>query len=69
MVKRRDVIRFLEQNGFFRDGGTNHDKYIDGKGHITFVPRHREIDNYTFNDIKRQMRLNRSSTNKDQGGR
>lgn len=43
-MKRRDLIKLLEQNGwwFKRDGG-DHDIYTDGKNREA-VPRHREID-------------------------
>lgn len=56
MVKRRDVIRLLEQNGFYNESGANHDRYTDGT-RSTVVPRHREIDKYTMKDIMKQTGL------------
>ena len=45
-MKRRDLIRKLEKNGWYylRDGG-NHDIYTKGK-EIEAIPRHREIPEY-----------------------
>ena len=56
MVKRRDVIRFLEQNGFKKVGGTKHDKYQKGNC-VTSVPRHREVKDNTFKQILRETGL------------
>ena len=43
-MKRRDLIKLLERNGWRlkRDGG-DHDIYTDGQ-HMEPIPRHREID-------------------------
>lgn len=43
-MKRRDLIKLLEQNGwyFLRNGG-NHDLYTNGPD-IESVPRHSEIN-------------------------
>ena len=42
-MKRRDLIRRLEENGWWLlRNGTNHDVYTDGKSNET-IPRHREI--------------------------
>ncbi|MEQ2454966.1 type II toxin-antitoxin system HicA family toxin [Flavonifractor hominis] len=42
-MKRRDLIKLLERNGWqlFRNGG-NHDVYIKD-GEIEVIPRHNEI--------------------------
>lgn len=53
MVKRRDVIRLLEQNGFRNEGGANHDIFRKDE-RTTSVPRHREIKDSTFKVIKKQ---------------
>jgi len=44
-MKRRDLIRHLEQNGckFLREGG-NHTIYVNRRaGKASSVPRHREV--------------------------
>ena len=44
-MKRRDLIRHLEQHGceFLREGG-NHTLYVNRRaGKVSSVPRHREI--------------------------
>lgn len=56
MVKRCDVIRILEQNGFEKVGGTKHDKYQKGN-RVTYVPRHRELPEGTVRSIKKQAGL------------
>ena len=56
MVKRREVIRLLRQNGFMPSTGTNHEHWTDGK-RFTQVPRHREISNQLFEKIKKQAGL------------
>lgn len=64
MVKRRDVIRILEQNGFKKVGGTKHDKYQKGN-RVTSVPRHREIKNTTFKQIMRETGLDQRIKRED----
>ena len=56
-VKRRDLIRFLEQNGFrlIREGG-KHSIYSDGRKVIP-VKRHRTLDRITSNEICKQAGL------------
>ena len=53
-VKRRDLIRYLEGNGFrlLREGG-NHSIYSDGT-RIVPVKRHRQLDRITANEICKQ---------------
>lgn len=51
-VKRRDIIRYLEKNGFFfdREGG-NHTLYINNKGVSVPVGRHTTLDRHDANRI------------------
>lgn len=56
MTKRRDVVKFLEQNGFESVGGTNHEKFTNGKTTV-LVKRHREIPDETFEIIKKEAGL------------
>jgi predicted RNA binding protein YcfA (HicA-like mRNA interferase family) len=56
-VHRRNLIHYLEQNGFFlRRNGKKHDIYSNGKKSIP-VKRHATIDNVTANGICRQAGL------------
>jgi mRNA interferase HicA len=57
MTKRRDVVRFLERNGFINKGGTRHDRYVHPDGRWTEVPRHSEVTERTFREIKKQVGL------------
>lgn len=57
MTKRREVVRLLEINGFVNEGGKRHDKFKHQDGRWTEVPRHREIDNYLVEVIKKQVGL------------
>lgn len=42
-MKRKDLIRLLEKNGWrFKRSGANHDLYTNGKDCET-IPRHTEI--------------------------
>ncbi|MCC6143156.1 MAG: type II toxin-antitoxin system HicA family toxin [Candidatus Hydrogenedentes bacterium] len=56
-VSRRDLVRYLEQHGFYllREGG-NHSIYSDGR-HTIPVKRHREFDRITANAICKQAGL------------
>jgi predicted RNA binding protein YcfA (HicA-like mRNA interferase family) len=51
-VKRRDLVRYLEQNGFslLREGG-KHSIYSNGVKTIP-VKRHRTLDRVTANELK-----------------
>lgn len=43
-MKRRDLIKLLEKNGWkFKRNGSGHDIYTKG-GERESIPRHREID-------------------------
>ena len=44
-MKRRDLIKKLEQAGFsFKRYGNEHDIYARGENEIETIPRHREIN-------------------------
>lgn len=53
-VKRRDLVRHLEQNGFYllREGA-NHSIYTNGSKLIP-VKRHKHLDRITANEICKQ---------------
>jgi mRNA interferase HicA len=56
-VKRKDLIKYLENNGFYllREGG-NHSIYTNDTKTIP-VKRHRTIDRITANEICKQAGL------------
>ncbi|RKY58951.1 MAG: hypothetical protein DRP94_04935 [Candidatus Latescibacterota bacterium] len=56
-VKRRDLIKYLEENGFYllREG-KRHSIYTDGRKVIP-VKRHRTLDRITANEICKQAGL------------
>ncbi len=56
-IKRRDLIRYLEENGFrlLREGG-NHSIYTNNKKTVP-VKRHRTLDRITANEICKQAGL------------
>jgi mRNA interferase HicA len=56
-VKRRDLVRYLEGNGFYllREGG-NHSVYTDNIKTIP-VKRHRSLDRITANELCKQAGL------------
>jgi len=56
-VKRRDLIRYFEQNGYklLREGG-NHSIYTDGQIVIP-VKRHKDFDRITANELCKQAGL------------
>jgi mRNA interferase HicA len=53
-VKRRDLIRYLEQQGFYilREG-SNHAIYTNGTKIIP-IKRHRQFDRITANELCKQ---------------
>lgn len=53
-VKRRDLVRYLEQNGFYllREGA-NHSVYTNGTKVIP-VKRHHQLDRIPANEICKQ---------------
>ena len=56
-VKRRDLIRYLEKNGFYllREGG-KHSIYTNDKKMIP-VKRHKQLDRITANELCKQAGL------------
>lgn len=56
-VKRRDLIQYLEKNGFYllREGG-KHSIYTNGTKVIP-VKRHTELDRITANELCKQAGL------------
>ncbi|MDR1183702.1 MAG: type II toxin-antitoxin system HicA family toxin [Coriobacteriales bacterium] len=56
MVNRRDVVRELKAAGFKSKGGTKHEKFTDGV-HKTQVPRHHEIGQTLYREIRKQAGL------------
>lgn len=56
-VKRRDLIRYFEKNGFYllREGG-KHSIYTNDKKVIP-VKRHRQLDRITTNELCKQAGL------------
>ncbi|MEE4111662.1 MAG: type II toxin-antitoxin system HicA family toxin [Desulfobacteraceae bacterium] len=56
-VKRRDLIQYLEQHGFYllREGA-NHAIYTNGKKVIP-VKRHKKFDRITANELCKQAGL------------
>ena len=56
-VKRRDLIRYLEKNGFYllREGG-KHSIYTNEKKVIP-VKRHKNLDRITANELCKQAGL------------
>ena len=56
-IKRRDLIKYLEDRGFYllREGG-NHSIYTNGDK-ILPVKRHRLLDRITANEICKQAGL------------
>lgn len=57
-VKRRDIIKYLESNGFFflREGGS-HTIYANGKGLIVPVKRHKTFKRFSANKICKEALL------------
>ena len=51
-VSRRDLIRYLEKNGFFfqREGG-RHTIYTNGNGVSVAVKRHKIFDRISANEV------------------
>ena len=58
-MKRRDVIRHLEQNGseFLREGA-KHTVYVNRpKGKASSIPRHKEINDFLVVKICRDLEI------------
>lgn len=56
-VNRRDIVRYLEKNGFYllREGG-KHSIYTNGKKVIP-VKRHKHFDRITANELCKQAAI------------
>jgi len=56
-VKRRDLVGYLETNGFrlLREGA-NHSIYTDG-GKVIPIKRHKQFDRITANELCKQAGL------------
>ncbi|MCX5811365.1 MAG: type II toxin-antitoxin system HicA family toxin [Proteobacteria bacterium] len=56
-VKRRDLIRYLEENGYrlLREGG-NHSIYIN-EDIVVPIKRHKDFDRITANELCKQAGL------------
>ena len=56
-VKRRDLIRYFEENGFYllREG-SNHSIFTNGEKTIP-IKRHRNLDRITANELCKQAQL------------
>ena len=58
-MKRRDLIKHLEENGceFLREGGS-HTMYVNrGRGKSSAIPRHREINDDLAAKICRDLQI------------
>ena len=58
-MKRRDLIRILEQNGceFLREGGS-HSVYVNrAAGKVSTIPRHREINEELARKILKDLEV------------
>ena len=58
-MKRRDVLRHLEEQGceFLREGG-NHTVYVNrARRKASSVPRHREINDFLVRKICRDLEI------------
>jgi len=56
-VKRRDLIRYFEENGFYllREG-SNHSIFTNGEKTIP-IKRHKNLDRITANELCKQAQL------------
>jgi len=53
MTKRRDVVKFFTERGFYSMGGTKHEKFTNGIVTIR-IKRHREIEDEIFEKLKKE---------------
>ena len=58
-MKRRDLVKMLEQAGWTITEGAKHDmaKHKDKPGIKIPIPRHTEVDNYTAKGILKEAGL------------
>lgn len=55
-MKRRDLIRYLEQLGAeFKEGGKHTKVFLNNKQ--STIPRHTEIDDFLVKGIKKQLEI------------
>lgn len=57
MTKRRDAVKALLDAGFVSDGGTKHETFVHPDGRMTRLPRHAEINELLWKQIKKQARI------------
>ncbi len=58
-MKRRDLIRYLEDHGaeFLREGA-HHTVYVNRKKRkVSTIPRHREVDDYLVKRICKDLEI------------
>lgn len=55
-MQRRELLRILKAAGFVSKGGTNHERFTDGKRTV-LVKRHREIEDQIAKRILREAGL------------
>lgn len=55
-MKRRDLVGELVSNGFWSEGGTNHELFTNGSITVA-VPRHREVNELTAKKILKDAGL------------
>lgn len=53
MVKRRDLVKEIEEEGLVSIGGTRHEQFVK-PGFRTSIPYHREIDDALAKEIRKQ---------------
>lgn len=56
MTKRRDVVKYFTDRGFWSKGGTKHEKFTNGEKTI-LIKRHREIEDEVFARLKKEAGL------------
>ena len=56
MTKRREVIKFFKERGFWSLGGAKHEKLSNGTVTIC-IKRHSEIEDEIFEKLKKQAGL------------
>ena len=56
MTKRRDVVKYSTDRGFWSKGGTKHEKFTNGEKTIR-IKRHREIEDEVFARLKKEAGL------------
>lgn len=56
-MKRKDLEKVLRDHGWYKVGGTKHDKWTNGEK-IQMVPRHTEINEHTAKGIIKEVQAN-----------